>query len=172
MAKWPNVPHCYGWLGLDMRGRWWLRDDATQAIAAFDSGLPGARGILLQQQKLTDFIGRNYAADERGCWFFQNGPQRVYVELELVPWIWHVDDDGKVCTHTGRAAHVKEILLDEVGRVFMLTDVGFGLVLSQDMGRLADAIERDLWTPRTLSSSALASRFGYVPSPLALLTRG
>ena len=26
MAKWPNVPHCYGWLGLDARGRWYLRD--------------------------------------------------------------------------------------------------------------------------------------------------
>ena len=22
MAKWPNVPHCYGWLGLDARGNW------------------------------------------------------------------------------------------------------------------------------------------------------
>ena len=20
MAKWPNVPHCYGWLALDARG--------------------------------------------------------------------------------------------------------------------------------------------------------
>ena len=26
MAKWPNVPACWGWLGLDARGNWWLRD--------------------------------------------------------------------------------------------------------------------------------------------------
>ena len=33
IAKWPNVPHCYGWLGLDARGDWYLRDDRTQAPA-------------------------------------------------------------------------------------------------------------------------------------------
>ncbi|MEG1326098.1 MAG: DUF2946 family protein, partial [Janthinobacterium sp.] len=26
LAKWPNVPHCYGWLGLDARGHWRMRD--------------------------------------------------------------------------------------------------------------------------------------------------
>lgn len=29
LAKWPNVPDCYGWLGLDARGRWFMRDDAA-----------------------------------------------------------------------------------------------------------------------------------------------
>ena len=24
MVKWPKVPACYGWLGLDARGRWYL----------------------------------------------------------------------------------------------------------------------------------------------------
>ena len=22
LKKWPNVPHCYGWLALDARGDW------------------------------------------------------------------------------------------------------------------------------------------------------
>ena len=35
MAKWPNVPDCYGWLGLDARGDWYMRDDQTQALGAF-----------------------------------------------------------------------------------------------------------------------------------------
>ena len=29
--KWPNVPHCYGWLALDARGDWYMRDDRIQA---------------------------------------------------------------------------------------------------------------------------------------------
>ena len=33
MAKWPNVPACSGWLGLDARGNWWLRDAAAQQFA-------------------------------------------------------------------------------------------------------------------------------------------
>ena len=40
MAKWPNVPHCYGWLGLDARGHWFMLDDRTQALGSFASGAP------------------------------------------------------------------------------------------------------------------------------------
>ena len=35
IAKWPNVPHCYGWLGLDARGNWYMRDDQAQAAGPF-----------------------------------------------------------------------------------------------------------------------------------------
>ena len=30
LVKWPNVPHCHGWLGLDARGQWFMRDDRCQ----------------------------------------------------------------------------------------------------------------------------------------------
>ena len=83
LAKWPNVPDCYGWLGLDARGRWYLRDDATQGAGPF----PQNKGQLLAHDKLIAFIARNYDADAKGQWFFQNGPQRVYVELEATPWM-------------------------------------------------------------------------------------
>ena len=29
LAKWPNVPNCYGRLGLDARGNWYMRDGAS-----------------------------------------------------------------------------------------------------------------------------------------------
>ncbi|MBC7705360.1 MAG: DUF2946 family protein, partial [Rhodoferax sp.] len=38
LVKWPNVPHCYGWLGLDARGNWYMRDDRTQALGTFADG--------------------------------------------------------------------------------------------------------------------------------------
>ncbi len=81
MRKWPNVPHCYGWLGLDQRGQWWLRDLAAQAAGDFAH----SKGSRLEHTQLIGFIERNYAADAQGCWFFQNGPQRVFVELENTP---------------------------------------------------------------------------------------
>ena len=56
MAKWPNVPNCYGWLGLDERGHWYLRDDPAQARGRFQSGVPGSKGSLLQHEKLIEFI--------------------------------------------------------------------------------------------------------------------
>jgi len=35
LKKWPNVPACYGWLALDARGDWYMRDDRTQAAGPF-----------------------------------------------------------------------------------------------------------------------------------------
>lgn len=169
MAKWPDVPHCFGWLGLDARGRWWLRDTQAQACGAFASGAPGARGQRLEHEKLIAFIGRNYAVDVRGRWYFQNGPQRVFVELESTPWVWRLSGDGGVLTHTGLPAQVSGVWEDELGRVYLSTERGVGLVHSQDMHVLADAVEAGRWAPQPLRSQALPQRFGYVLSPQASL---
>jgi hypothetical protein len=122
IAKWPNVPHCFGWLGLDARGNWYMRDDQTQATGAF----PQSKGSLLKHEKLIDFIHRNYEADTAGRWFFQNGPQRVYVELEVTPHVWRIDADHAVSSHTGHAAQVAASLVDEKGWLYLATDIGFG----------------------------------------------
>ena len=52
---------------------------------------PQVKGSRIEHDGLRGFIQRNYEADARGCWFFQNGPQRVYVELEAAPWVFRLD---------------------------------------------------------------------------------
>ncbi len=165
MAKWPNVPDCYGWLGLDARGNWYMRDDRAQAAGAFDSGRPGAKGSLLRHEKLIDFIQRNYAATPQGCWFFQNGPQRVYVELEATPWIWRIENDGTVRAHSGETVNVQRCVLDETGQVYLQTERGLGLVHTQDVARVADAVEAGRWRPEEEPQASLPGRYGYVRSP-------
>jgi hypothetical protein len=165
MAKWPHVPHCYGWLGLDARGNWYLRDDATQAIGPFAAGQPASKGTLLQHEKLLAFIGRNYGADAHGQWLFQNGPQCVYVELEATPWIWRIAADYAVTSHTGQAARAQSCFVDEDGRVYLETDLGFGLVHTLDVPTAADAIEAGLWVPHDGLAARFPERFGYVMSP-------
>jgi len=164
LAKWPNVPHCYGWLGLDRRGQWYMRDDRVQAAGPFAV----SKGALLRHDKLIEFIARNYDHDERGQWFFQNGPQRVYVELEVAPWVWRVAADFGVAAHTGRPAQPRRTVVDEGGRLYLDTDIGFGLVHSLDVQVAADAIEQGLWTPESLRAAELPQRFGYVCSPATL----
>lgn len=162
LAKWPNVPDCYGWLGLDARGHWYLRDDAAQAAGSF----PHSKGSLLQHDKLIAFIARNYEHDAQGQWFFQNGPQRVYVELEAAPWVWRLESDGfRVISHTGLQVSAHECLLDELGRVYLATDLGLGLVHTLDVAIAADAVSDGLWTPEAVKSKDLADRYGYVCSP-------
>lgn len=163
MAKWPNVPDCFGWLGLDARGNWYMRDDRTQAQGPF----PASKGSLLQHDKLIDFIHRNYAADEQGRWFFQNGPQRVYVELEATPWIWRLQPDGRVLAHTGAVVQVQDSLLDESGRLYLVTDAGLGLVHTADVSLAADLVESGQWSPRDVQADELPGRFGFVRHPQA-----
>ena len=181
LAKWPNVPDCYGWLGLDARGNWYMRDDRVQAAGPFASANAGGtlqgKGSMLKHEKLIDFIQRNYESDATGRWFFQNGPQRVYVELEATPWIWRIgrgrgpganhglEDGFEVTSHDGRTAQAQRCLLDEQGRVYLVTDIGFGLVHTQDVALAADVVEAGVWVPQEVLSSELPHRFGYVQSP-------
>lgn len=169
MAKWPNVPDCSGWLGLDARGQWFMRDDATQAHGPF----PDSKGSLLAHEGLIEFIGRNYGCDDVGQWFFQNGPQRVFVELEAAPWVLRIGAEGALSTHTGRAARFVESLEDEQGRVYIATDLGLGLVHSQDVLAFSEQLERQpAWAPQRVEDAALQARYGFVRSPQARAGQG
>jgi len=161
LKKWPNVPHCYGWLALDARGDWYLRDDAAQRAGAF----PQIKGSRIEHAKLRAFIERNYGHDAVGCWYFQNGPQRVYVELEAAPWVWRLSaiagDAPAITSQLGAPAQFENAWLDEAGRLFLATDLGFGLVHTLDMELAADAVEAQRWVPTVARFEALPGRFGY-----------
>lgn len=162
LRKWPNVPACRGWLALDARGNWYLRDEDAQAAGAF----PQSKGSRIEHDKLREFIARNYAHDGEGAWYFQNGPQRVYVELEAAPFVWRIAaHDFALTSHTGLAAALRSAWLDDDGRVFLDTELGFGLVHTQDMHDAARAIEAGIWQPTTLAFAAMPQRFGYQLSP-------
>src|SRR5438094_274222 len=128
MTKWPNVPHCYGWLALDARGAWRMRDEAAQR-----AGAPGDR---LNNAALVGFINRNYAADERGCWYFQNGPQRVYVNLEAAPFVARTDPALGLVLHTGEP-------LGPPDEAYLL-ESGALLLRANTRARVAQLDDRDL----------------------------
>ena len=170
LEKWPNVPDCYGWLALDQRGKWYMRDDRIQAQGFF----PHPKGSWLQHEKLIDFIGRNYQADELGRWFFQNGPQKVFVELETAPWVIRVQElsstdltktDYIFSTHTGQKISPQRVLEDEQGLVYLLTELGLGVVHSQDMLAFANALETKAWDTEKVSTLKLEQEFHFLKSP-------
>jgi len=171
LKKWPNVPHCHGWLALDARGHWYMRDERIQAAGPF----PQVKGSRIQHDKLLAFIHRNYTHDDEGAWFFQNGPQRVYVQLEAAPYVWRVGSAAPwpVQAHTDDAARVRSAWLDERGRLFLDTDIGFGIVHTLDMDAAADAVEQGAWRPGEARFDELPARFGYrlVPAPSGQPTR-
>ena len=165
MAKWPNVPDCFGWLGLDSRGQWLMRDDRVQQLGTFQSGVYGAKGSVLRHEKLIEFIHRNYESDDQGRWYFQNGPQRVYVELERAPFVWRLNRLFEPTAHTGQTTQVLTCLVDELGHVYLHTPLGLGLVHTSDVALVADAIEQGQWIPEECQSQILAERYGFQISP-------
>ena len=132
MARWPDVPDVYGWLRLDERGRFRVRNADAERGTRFD---PIGNTALLR------FIGRNYQSDARGCWYFQNGPQRVFVQLALTPWVFRLDGAGAPVTHTGCAAsRADTLLLDEHAGAILVTELGPGLVDDRDLGVVLDRL--------------------------------
>ena len=116
--KWPNVPDCFGWLALDRRGQWRMRDEFTQ-----QNNLPGQ---VIQHASLNDFIARNYACDELGRYFFQNGPQRVFITLVATPWIARIIPEGsgtQLLTQCHHALNPESALSDENGNIYIVGNV-------------------------------------------------
>ena len=164
LLKWPSVPHCYGWLALDARGDWYMRDDRIQHRGPF----PQVKGSRIEHDKLLAFIQRNYSHDEAGAWFFQNGPQRVYVELEAAPWVWRLEMQAgslDVHSHTGLPAIVLQSWLDEHGRLFLATDIGLGLVHTMDMGIAAQAVDSGAWQPAEMPWAQMPGHFAFQLKP-------
>lgn len=165
MAKWPHVPDCHGWLGLDSRGHWYMRDERVQQAGPFQSGRQAAKGSELKHEKLIEFIHRNYEKDDLGRWYFQNGPQRVFVELEATPFIWRIDKDHRPTAQTGQITQVLSCLTDQHGRVYLDTPMGMGLVHTLDVVLVADALDQGLWALAECRAEDLPKRYGYVLSP-------
>jgi hypothetical protein len=136
IAKWPDVPHCYGWLGLDARGAWRMRDQHAQ-----DLGLAGDKIV---HAALLGFIARNYSADARGCWFFQNGPQRVYVNLEATPFIARTDPDQGFVLHTGAPFGTPDqVFMTEHGELILQTGERVAQLDDRDMAQAMTDLELD-----------------------------
>jgi hypothetical protein len=132
IARWPDVPAVHGWLSLDGNGRWRLHPQG-------DAGA-GGPGEAIANTAILAFIGRNYDHDGEGRWFFQNGPQRVYVRLDAAPFILRTAGVGsRLETHTGvPVANVNEWWLDSEGRLYAGTDSGPGMVAGRDLPRIMD----------------------------------
>ena len=136
MSRWPNVPAMFGWLRLDRRGRWMLID---RGAPGFDEALHGS-GSEITSPPIVDFIGRNYRVNEQGRWAWQNGPQRVYVDLDLAPLYFRVMGEAptqSLITHTGYpVAVITQVATDEAGNVWLMSDLGPGCIDDRDLGAL------------------------------------
>ena len=143
LAKWPNVPAVYGWLRLDRRGNWLIK------------------GQTIGNSALREFIARNYEADAYGRWFFQNGPQRVYVSLAYAPLVAHYAGEA-LFDHCGRRFTPRQAFQDDEGSVLLLGALGLALLDDRELARFAEVTHDAL---PVIARADAAMRFGFVPDP-------
>lgn len=185
IARWPNVPSVYGWLRLDRRGNWLVKSRAER------DGVPSFERI--SNRAVIEFIGRNYEQDGAHRWYFQNGPQRVFVALDYTPWVYRLDDAGSgFLVHAGAAPReIDAVFLDDSGSLLLKSELGIGVLLDRDLPavieRLSDergrSIERLLEevargsdtdivlhgktvTVASVRAAEVPLRFGFVPRPM------
>ncbi|MGH6622971.1 MAG: DUF2946 family protein, partial [Burkholderiaceae bacterium] len=73
------------------------------------------------------------ANDGCGNWFFQNGPQRVYVSLDLAPFIYRLDEFGRLVAHSdAQPRELRQVFADEDGRLYFETELGPGALDDRD----------------------------------------
>ena len=144
MQKWPDVPNVFGWLRLDRRGRW---------LVKARSGEFGRIG----NAAVSEFIGRNYACDDRGRWYFQNGPQRVFVALDYTPLVYRLDDSATaLISHTGASAgRIEAVYLDECGALLVAAAAGMGVLHDRDLAPVVERLLAD--NPLLAGEDALAA---------------
>ena len=143
LAKWPNVPDVYGWLALDRRGNWLIKGERIGNVA------------------LREFIGRNYEADEKGRWYFQNGPQRVYARLAYAPLVVHHGAGGALFDQCGRPFASEQAYLDDEGSLLMAGQGTVALLDDRDLARYAD----EAHALPAVRRADVPARFGFVADP-------
>lgn len=165
LAKWPHVPDCTGWLELDARGRWRIGEASAEPRQP------------IRNAAMIAFINRNYGVADR-CWTFQNGPQRVFVELEYTPFVWRLvplqAGAWDLVAHTGASAIPCAVWIDDAGRFLIEAkskagEHRTGVVHDHDTALIADllrdengdALDDDvmmrLTATRTTTSTPLAT---------------
>ena len=160
MAKWPEVPNVYGWLALDRRGQWRLKGD------------------VVSNSQIATFINRNYEHDSEGRWFFQNGPQRVFVTLDYTPYVyrivWQAEPGAalRIEAHTGAAVGRNLDLLlgrftDAGGTALNENDIAQRLEILQAGGKADLCLNHaGACTPlHAIAASDVAAKFGFLPRP-------
>lgn len=163
LTKWPDVPSCTGWLRLSRRGEWWVPEGPIRHA--------GLRG----------FIGRNFLSTPDGRWYFQNGPQQVFVDLDYTPMVVRLITPDQLETHTGLpVTALDSAWLDEHGNLLLGSEHGIALLDDRDLAAMLDYLDGDLeavgsaitlkWGTQRLSvghilQADVPARFGFIDKP-------
>lgn len=161
MARWPEVPHVYGWMSLSEQGRWRLHPNADAWQPGAPCTAPYTPGESINSPQICQFIDRNYASDPQGRWYFQNGPQRVYVRLDAAPYILHTDSAAPTLrTHNNLAVEtIKSWWLDDEGRLYVITEHGPGLISGRDTPAVLNALYTHQGEPLSDTLETLFDQF-------------
>ena len=151
-ARWPDVPDAYGWLRLDRRGQWRLKNPANGVFERVGNAA------------LREYVSHNYSADAVGRWFFQNGPQRVFVGLAYTPFVVRLENSVLI-DQCGACFEALETWLDEEGSLLIAGRRGVALLHDHDLSSYAEIMGSAVDHLRRIRRREVPARFGFDPDP-------
>ena len=145
MAKWPNVPSVFGWLGLDRRGKWRIKGER---IANPASPISSA-AITSTTRKAAGFsrTGRSACSSRSNTRRSSSASTGTPIPRAAL----------RIEAHTGRAVHrIDGAWIDDAGIVLLATDAGVGMIDDRDLERLlpcfTDAARRSSSTEEAIAA--------------------
>ena len=109
-----------------------MRDEFAQ-----QNKLPGQ---VITHRALNEFISRNYVCDSLGRYFFQNGPQRVFITLDATPWIARITPSAnglELLTQCNNPIEASGALSDENGNIYIVGKVNQLIYRQENKGSFA-----------------------------------
>ncbi|MEL0083427.1 MAG: DUF2946 family protein [Gammaproteobacteria bacterium] len=157
MAKWPNVPSVYNWLQLDRRGHWLMK------------------GSEVTHPRLLAFINQHYLAAADGSYYFQNGPQQVFIQLALAPYVFSPLNNQLISHNDKQVGAVEAAYLSDQGDLLLQTDIGPGVIDDRYLAQVEEWFQvegdrdsglADLLDGRQNSNARLVSKGFNIDLPL------
>ena len=150
-----------------------MRDEAAQATNQL--------GDIIRHESLLAFIYRNYDCDSRSAWYFQNGPQRVYVELETTPFIARTDPAlGFVLHDRTPVLEIDHVFMTDTGQLIIQSQQKIAMLDPSDLGHclaswlsapnqlLQMKVGQQFKSVEWVDSNQLQNRFGFIAHPSKL----
>ena len=131
------------------KGRPITKPVRVTSLGEFEAKFGGAPKIKYTLKKLAPNTDADFKVDKDGYslepqshyifydslrWFFQNGPQRVFVALHVAPWVFRIGADSELTNHIDHVVStVTGAFVDETGAVLLDTPDGVGRIDDRDL---------------------------------------
>ena len=164
LRKWPNVPHCYDWLAGPGCARALVH--ARRARAA-RRAFPQVKAVASSTTSRSPSSGATTCVTTRAAGSSRTDRSACMSSSKPRPGSGGCSPMAACSATPGQLATVEDSRIDETRRLYLVTDLGFGLVHSLDVQQAAGICRARHLAPRAWRGRQMAQTLWLRPPPAA-----